>query len=185
MDAVPVRGDEDYDAPNTASPPCVHDEPLTSYSRWEEIPLDVLRGFVRELRELHTDRGVARLTGQSTASVQDFALGRTNPRERTIRLFADLYLAYHKSKRLRESLPPLASIIPGGPEGALRIIDILVRAGRETHRIPAGVLDGLGSWLRRLILAEYDDPQPPLARDQPDTLRRRRNRVADPRTDPA
>jgi hypothetical protein len=175
MDEVPfsLDGDAGSDASTGSASGRAGVNPDHS-PRASEIPLEVLREFVQELRDFHTDRGVAALTGLSTASVQDFARGRTTPERRTIRLFSDLYLTYQNAKALREAVPPLTSILPGGPEGALRVIGILLQAARETRRIEPEVLDGLGSWLRRIVLGEYGEPPPARSMDPPG--RRRQNR---------
>ena len=65
---------------------------MPNYSRWQDIPLNVLRGFIEELRLLHTDRGVAKIAGLSRSAVRDFAMGRTQPERRTLRAFGELYL---------------------------------------------------------------------------------------------
>lgn len=174
MDEVPVRAEGDAGRDASACSASGRGGVYAVHSHRAEIPLEVLRKFVQELRDFHTDRGVAALTGLSTASVQDFARGRTTPERRTLRLFSDLYLAYQYAKVVREAVPPLTSILPGGPEGALRVIGILVEAGHATRQVEPEVLDALGSWLRRIVLGEYGEPQSARSRDRPG--RRRRDR---------
>ena len=173
MDEDPFRADGDAGSDANTGSASGRAGLDADHSHPADIPLEALRKFVQELRDFHTDRGVAALTGMSAASVQDFARGRTTPERRTIRLFSDLYLAYQNAKAVREAVPPLTSILPGGPEGALRLIGILMQAGHATRQVEPEVLDALGSWLRRIVLGEYGEPQSARSRDRPG--RRRRN----------
>ncbi|HEU4561774.1 MAG TPA: hypothetical protein VFS20_28375 [Longimicrobium sp.] len=141
---------------------------VPNHSRWQDIPLDVLRGFIEELRLRHTDRGVAKIAGLSRSAVRDFAMGRTQPERRTLRAFGGLYIQFagRSDEKVPTSMPPLKSVLPEGEEAAQEYITEVIRAAEAAGTLPQSPWP-LGEWLSRRVAEEHHHVLP---------LRRRRQR---------
>ena len=140
-----------------------HDRPedrFRQYAKWQDIPLDVLREFADVLRLEYTDRGLAEMVGLSTAAVQNFVKGRSQPERRTLQAFGESYME-HKPVSFewdvvteRKTLPQLRSVLPAGEDAALDYIHAVVDAAEAAGSLPQSA-EALRDWLEFLVRAEY------------------------------
>jgi len=135
------------------------------YGKWQDIPLDVLREFADVLRLEYTDRGLAAMVDMSTAAVQNFVKGSSQPERRTLRAFGELYMARKpvaiewETVTERKTLPQLKSVLPAGRDAALDYIDAVIDRAEAAGALPHSA-EALREWLEFLVRAEYAIQEP-------------------------
>lgn len=136
------------------------DSRFRQYEKWQDIPVEVLRDFVSEIRDRYTDRAVAEMAELSMAAVQSFVKGRGRPKRRTLQALGELYmerrqLAFEwETVTERKALPQLRSVLPDGKDAALDYIDELFRVAEAAGTLSQSP-DRLRDWLEFLVQAEY------------------------------
>lgn len=130
-----------------------------------EIPLEVLRAFVREMAKRHTHRALALRWGMGHETVRKFMLGLTrHPHPRQREAYGAAYLELHPAgyvdqTRLNESPRPLPQLRRMLPPERTQAMEVLDRIFSLAERPPDGVTEqaaAVHAWLRTVLAAELD-----------------------------
>jgi hypothetical protein len=131
-----------------------------------DIPLEVLRGFVREQALQHTYRGLAERWGIGHETLRKFINGGTvqphpRHRERYGALFLHLHPAgYVEEKAVDEDrprpLPQLKRLLPPDRAQAAEVLErIFALAARHPDELPEQA-DAVRGWMQTLLAAEFE-----------------------------
>ncbi len=133
-----------------------------------DIPLEVLRGFVREQALLHTYRGLAERWGMGHETLRKFISGVTvQPHPRQRERYGALFLHLHPAGYVAENriahpdderprpLPQLKRLLPPVCAEAAEVLDrIFTLAGRHPDELPEQA-DAVREWMQTLLDAEF------------------------------
>jgi hypothetical protein len=130
-----------------------------------DIPLQVLRDFVRELAREHTYRELADRWGMGHEALRKFILGRTEqPHPRQREAYGACYLELHpagyvdqtRSNDAARPLPRLKRVLPPDRAQAMEVLDrIFGLAERHPAEVPEQAAE-VHAWLRTVLAAEFD-----------------------------
>jgi hypothetical protein len=139
------------------------DPPFTR--RPADVPLEVLRDFVREMAELYSYRGLATRWGMGHETVRKFITRRTEqPHPRQREAYAAFFLELHpggyveatRSDDRARPLPQLKRLLPPERGEAAEVLDrIFDLASRHGDELPEQA-DAVRAWMQRLLAAEFD-----------------------------
>lgn len=129
-----------------------------------EVPLEVLRDFVRGLAQKHTYRGVAAHWGIEPETLRKFITGRTvQPHPRQRETYGARYLDLHPAGYVNQTpgagsarpLPQLKHLLPPDRAQAMEVLDrIFALAERPPGEAPHQA-SAVHAWLRRVLAAEF------------------------------
>jgi hypothetical protein len=130
-----------------------------------DVPLEVLRHWVREMAELYHYRGLASRWGMGHETLRKFITGNTvQPHPRQREKYGAFFLELHPGGYVEETrtdgrarpLPQLKRLLPPERGEAAEVLDrIFELAGRHPQELPEQA-DAVRSWLRTLLAAEFD-----------------------------
>ncbi|HEV3050975.1 MAG TPA: hypothetical protein VGX50_11725 [Longimicrobium sp.] len=139
------------------------DPPFTR--RPADVPLEVLRDFVREMAELYSYRGLATRLGMGHETVRKFITRRTElPHPRQREAYAAFFLELHpggyveatRTEDRARPLPQLKRLLPPERGEAAAVLDrIFDLAARHPDELPEQA-DAVRAWMQRLLAAEFD-----------------------------
>ena len=134
-----------------------------------DIPVEVLRGFVREQALLHSYRGLAERCGMGHETLRKFISGVTaQPHPRQRERYAALFLHLHPAGYVEAErtggepedgrprvLPQLKRLLPPGRAEAEAVLDrIFALAGRHPDELPEQA-EAVRGWMQALLDAEF------------------------------
>lgn len=133
-----------------------------------DIPLEVLRGFVREQALLHSYRGLAERWGMGHETLRKFISGVTvQPHPRQRERYGALFLHLHPAGYVQatpadepgddrpRALPQLKRLLPPDPGQAAAVLDrIFALAARHPDELPAQAA-AVHGWMHALLNAEF------------------------------
>lgn len=133
-----------------------------------DIPLEVLRGFVREQALLHTYRGLAQRWGIGHETLRKFINGSTvQPHPRHRERYGALFLHLHPAGYVEEKavdddrsrplpLPQLKRMLPPERVEAAAVLErIFALAARHPDELPEQA-DAVRGWMQALLAAEFE-----------------------------
>jgi hypothetical protein len=143
--------------PRASDPPFTRDP--------QNIPVDVLKDFVREQIDACRLRPLAKAWGVGHETLRKFATGLTEqPHPRQLALYSSKFLELHPSGYVREkrvdgkpvALPQLKLLLPADRERAQEVLDrIFALEERGADGVPEEA-EKVREWMRKLLNAEFD-----------------------------